>query len=46
MRDLAQSGLPSLLLFTTKTHIEGIAFGIFPDRFSARYWLLDILLYT
>ena len=34
------------VIFMTMTHIEGIAYGILPDRFSARYWFLDILSYT
>ena len=46
MQYFACSGLPSLEFFTTKNHIEGIAFGILPENFIAGCWLLDILPYT
>ena len=46
MQDLARTGLPHLSFLTSKTHIEGIDFSIFPDRFNARYWLWGIFSYT
>ena len=46
MQDLDRNGLPFLLFFRTKTHIEGIAFSILLARFSANYCLLEIFLYN
>ena len=43
MQNLALSDLPTLLLVTSMTNNEGIAFGVFLVLLRSRYWNLEVL---